>query len=113
MVENSTTDDIVSGIHTCTFCKLVNHMCTCMYIRYLWMMFTELQVCCGDNKAMGRSSIVTLPSRAALAEFHSVNSAPPNDAAKFALRLLGVFFTAEVLARSNCTRAEGFWKGAT
>lgn len=69
--------------------------------------YIELQVFCGDKKARGRYSIVTVPSRAALAEYNSVNSAPPGDAAKFALRLLGVFFTSEELARSNCTKAEG------
>ena len=56
---------------------------------------------------MGHYCIVSLPSRAALAEYNSVNSAPPSDASKFALRLLGVFFTVEELARSNCTKADG------
>ena len=43
----------------------------------------------------------------ALAEFQSISAAPPNDQAKFALKLLGIFFTQEQLAVSNYTKAEG------
>ena len=69
--------------------------------------FIGLQVFCGNRDVKGRFSTVTLPSEAALAEFNAINTAPPSDAAKFALRLLGVFFTTDELARSNCTKAEG------
>lgn len=64
-------------------------------------------MCCGDRKVSGRHAVVTLPSTAALAEFQAICAAPPNDPAKFALRLLGIFFTQEQLAVSNCTKAEG------
>lgn len=47
----------------------------------------------------------TLHVISALAEYNSINAAPPSDAAKFALRLLEVFFTTEQLAVSNCTKA--------
>lgn len=68
---------------------------------------TGLQVCYGNSKQRDRHSIVNVPSIAALADFNSVNSAPPSDPAKFALRLLGIFFSYEELAKSNCTKADG------
>ena len=71
------------------------------------IIYPGLQVCCGESKAPERHVMVSLPSTAALAEYKSINTAPPYDPAKFALRLLGVFFTLEQLSTSNCTKAEG------
>lgn len=68
---------------------------------------TGLQVCCGEAGVKGRYSVVELSSEAAVARFKQLNSFPPKDAAKFALRLMPVFFTNEELARSNCTLAQG------
>ena len=70
-------------------------------------MCSELQVLCGDGQAHGRHVMVTLPSTAALAAYRSINAAPPANPAKFALKLLRVFFTLEQLSVSNCTMAEG------
>ena len=83
-----------------------------IYIRPIYLVctiiiYSGLQVCCGDRKVSGRYAVVSLPSTAALAEFKSINTAPPRDPAKFALRLLGIFFTLEQLSVSNCTKAEG------
>jgi hypothetical protein len=71
------------------------------------MYFTGLQVCCGRAGVKGKFTIVSLPSEAALAEYNALLSTPPADAAKFALKLLSIFFTSEELGRSNCTKAEG------
>lgn len=54
---------------------------------------TGLQVCCGKAGVKGKHSVVTLPSEAARAEFVQVNVCPPSNPAKFALKLLLVFFT--------------------
>ena len=68
-----------------------------------------LEVCCGDPKRSS-SVIVTVPSDDDLAQFTELNAVPPKDPAKdpakYALRLLSVFFTDEELAESNCMRAE-------
>ena len=48
-----------------------------------------------------------LPSEAAVRLFHQVDSSPLGDPAKFTLKLLSVFVSDDVLARSNCTRVEG------
>ncbi len=63
-------------------------------------------MCCGEPGVKGRSVVVELPSEAALAQFIQINC-PPKDPAKFALKLLSVFFTDEELSQSNCTKAEG------
>ena len=63
-----------------------------------------LVVCCGEKAVKGRSVLLT---SAALAEFKQIDACPPKDPAKFALRLLPVFFSDEELGRSNCTKAEG------
>ena len=92
-------DDVSAGMsctYQCTLCTIIFRAPP-----------SPLQVCCGDRKVPGRHAVVPLPSPAALAEFQSVNSAPPCDPAKFALRLLGIFFTTEQLSVSNCTKAEG------
>lgn len=68
---------------------------------------TGLQVCCGKAGVRGKHSVVTLPSEAARAEFVQVNACPPSNPAKFALKLLSVFFTQDELAESNCTKADG------
>ena len=64
-----------------------------------------LQVCCGDRKIPEIHAFMLLPSISA--EDNSINAAPPSDAARFVLRLLGVLFTTDQLALSNCTKAEG------
>ena len=51
--------------------------------------------------------LVKLPTSAALAEFKQIDACPPKDPAKFALKLLSVFFSEEELGRSNCTKADG------
>ena len=72
------------------------------------MLYTigPLEVCCGDPK---KSSYVwiSVPSEAALLQFHELAAFPPQEAAKYALKLLSVFFSDEELAQSNCTHAEG------
>ena len=50
---------------------------------------------------------VTLPSEAALKEFLILNSCPPKEAEKFNLMLLGIFFSLEELAASNCNKVDG------
>ena len=64
-------------------------------------------MCCGNRQVAGRHYFVNVPSLAALTAFRSVNAAPPCDPDKFALRLLTIFFSAEELASSNCTKADG------
>ena len=68
---------------------------------------TGLQVCCGEAGVKGRYSVVELSSEAAVARFKQVNACPPKDAAKFALKLMPVFFTNEELAKLNCTVTQG------
>ena len=62
---------------------------------------------CGDPG--GQHKILKVPSEAALNQFKQLSSlsAPACDPAKFALRLLSVFFSDADLAESNCTYAEG------
>lgn len=67
----------------------------------------SLRVSCGNRQAEGRHIHVNVPSLAALSAFQSINAAPPIDPAKFALRMLNIFFSLEELAGSNCTKAEG------
>ena len=50
---------------------------------------------------------VNLLSEAAEKEYQLINACPPKDAGKFALKLLSMFYSPEVLSRSNCTKAEG------
>ena len=66
-----------------------------------------LTVCCGQVGASGKHVYLRVPTEAALMEFQQVSLCPPNDPAKFALKLLSVFFTDELLSTSNCTKAEG------
>ena len=65
-----------------------------------------LDVCCGDPRK-ATSMYVKVPSEAALCQFRELAAFPPKDPAKYALKLLSVFFTDDDLAESNCTRAEG------
>ena len=71
-------------------------------------------MCCG-TPGVNRSTCiyvhVLLPSEAALQEYQLINACPPKDAGKFALKLLSIFYSPEVLSRLNCTKAEGetFW----
>ena len=55
----------------------------------------------------GKYVFIDLPSEAALKQYQLINSCPPGDAGKFALKLLSIFYSPEELARSNCTKAEG------
>ncbi len=50
---------------------------------------------------------MTFQSEEQLQQFRNVNTTRPKDAAKYALRLLTLFFSEEELAESNCTPAEG------
>ena len=51
--------------------------------------------------------MLKLPSEQAKAEFQQLSACPPRDPGKYALRLLSILFTNDVLANSNCTPAEG------
>lgn len=66
-------------------------------------------MCCGMAGVKGKyiHVHVNMPSEAALKEYQVTNACPPKDAGKFALKLLSVFFSAEELSKSNCTKAEG------
>ena len=66
---------------------------------------SDLKLCCGNPG--GKHIYITLPSAAALQEYQVINSCPPKEAGKFALKLLGIFFSPSELAVSNCTKAEG------
>ena len=85
----------------------------CLQIKIIIMLslFTsvvdELTVCCGNPKIVGRHMMLRVPTEAALVSFKQIQACPPQDPGKFALRLLSVFFSDEVLSTSNCTKAEG------
>ena len=64
-------------------------------------------MCCGQAGVKGHYSVVELPSEAAVAHLRQINACPPGDAAKYALRLMPVFFTSEELGSSNCTVTQG------
>ena len=64
------------------------------------------EIVCGNPKSK-HHLVLSLPSEAAVALFHSVNCCPPPDAGTFAKKLLDVFFSEEELARSCCTKATG------
>lgn len=69
-----------------------------------------LEVICDDPTAAGKHLIILLrvPSPAALSQFQNITSSTANTPAKFALKLLSVFFGDEELGNSNCTFAEGW-----
>ena len=67
----------------------------------------HLEVICGNPNSRDNKIILKVPSEAAKALYLQINNCPPKDPAKFALRLLSVFFTDEELAESNCTDAKG------
>ena len=64
-------------------------------------------MCCGQPEVDGKHVYLTLHSEMAVSEFQQISFCPPSEPAKFALRLLSVFFSDDVLAESNCTKAEG------
>lgn len=66
-----------------------------------------LEVVCGNPTSKDNQVLVKLPSEAAKALYAQINNCPPKDPAKFALRLLSVFFSDDELAESNCTEAKG------
>ena len=67
-----------------------------------------LDVVCGDPSTSGKHIVLQVPSLAALNQFEQITAtAHTSDPAKFALKLLSVFFSDEELAESNCTFAEG------
>lgn len=66
-----------------------------------------LMVCCGNPAVTGKHVHLKLSTEAALADFKQLTSCPPKEPAKFALKLLSMFFTDKELSESNCTRAEG------
>ena len=73
------------------------YICSCMYWQGLCTLhiFTGLQVCCGNKNVRARYFVVNVLSSEALPKFNSFNSTPPSDPVKFALRLLGTFFSCE------------------
>lgn len=64
-------------------------------------------VCCGNSAEKGKHIYLTLPSEAAVMGFQQLESCPPKDPGKFAIKLLTLFYGDEELSQSNCTRAEG------
>lgn len=69
----------------------------------------SLTVVCGDPNTSGKHIVLKVPSVAALHQFQKVSAAAKtSDPAKFALKLLSVFFSDEELSVSiNGTYAEG------
>ena len=67
----------------------------------------HLEVICGNPNSRDDKISLKVPSEAAKALYLQISNCPPKDPAKFALRLLSVFFTDEELAESNCTDAKG------
>ena len=66
----------------------------------------SIEIVCGNPKSK-QHLVLSLPSEAAVALFHSVNCCPPPYAGTFAKKLLDVFFSEEELARTCCTKATG------
>ncbi len=55
----------------------------------------------------GKGVKVVLPSPLAAEQLTQLRHSVPKDAAKYALKLLSIFFSDSELAESNCTPAEG------
>ena len=68
---------------------------------------TENQVICGNRKDKKGHISVTLTSSLAVKQFKQLVTSPPDDAGKCALKLLSIFFADDMLARGNCTKADG------
>lgn len=61
-----------------------------------------LQVCCGSPGVKDKFIRITLHSEAALKEFEMISACPPNEAGKFALKLLSIFFHLKNLRVPTC-----------
>ena len=66
-----------------------------------------LAVVCGNPHSKGASQVLKVPSQAALSQFQQLTAGVAVDPAKFALKLLSIFYSDEELSESNCTFVEG------
>ncbi len=67
--------------------------------------YRSSSVCLGDPSNKGIK--LPVPLAAATEQLTQLKHSLPNDAEKYALKLLFIFFKDEELAESNCTLAEG------